>query len=526
MLHYFMKTATYRETMKKPCIIIFCVIILIFSVSFVNAGQKSIRILHVNDFHGFAEPYKPFGSDEMLGGIANLAARINTLRNERPSLLIAAGDMIQGNNWANLSQGESVIEAMNAMGFDAMVVGNHEFDFGPDVLRKRILEANFPVLGANIKGMDAIMPYAIRKIMGIKIAIIGVVTEDTPIFTHPRNVSGLTFFPVKETVDKYVRELRGGADIVILLTHTGHQADRLLAEKNTDIDIIVGGHSHTKISQPVLVNNTLIVQAWEHAKALGVLDLTIENGKITKFDGHLEEIKPGKGGENTSVSEIVKRYNQRANAVLDEKIGVAEVDLDGENVRKKETNLGNFIADIMKEVSNADATIINGGGIRTSIKKGEIKVKHVYSVLPFDNYIVAVRLTGDQIRNALEYGVSSVESGEGRFPQVSGIFFQYRPAEPAGNRIKDIYIAGKLLEAGREYIIATNDFLAAGGDGYKAFGDAIKSSKDFSITGGTMLGDKLVYNNPGKWLRDVVIEHIKNNKKISPLVKGRILEIR
>lgn len=140
--------------MRKTSIVFFFILFFVIFAPFIYADQTEIRILYVNDFHGFAEPYKPFGPDEMLGGIAYLAARMNALRNEKVSLLLSAGDMIQGNNWANLSQGESVIELMNTMRFDAMVVGNHEFDFGQDVLKKRISEAKFPVLGVNVKGLD------------------------------------------------------------------------------------------------------------------------------------------------------------------------------------------------------------------------------------------------------------------------------------------------------------------------------------------------------------------------------------
>lgn len=501
------------------------VIILIFSVSFAQAEQSVIRILYLNDFHGFAEPYKPIGSDRMLGGVAHLSAEANKLRRERPSLFLAAGDMIQGNNWANLTLGESVIELMNLMKFDAMVVGNHEFDFGQDILKKRISEAKFSVLGANVVGLKLLKPYVIKESGGIKIAILGVVTDETAVSTHPRNVAGLKFIPPDAAVKKYMTGLRNKSDIIIVLSHIGYSADRLLAEKVKGIDIIVGGHSHTKLLKPVVIGNTIIVQAWEHAKALGVLDLVIEDGKIIGFDGHLEEIKPDPNNEDRAVMELVERYNRKIDSVLDETIGEAAVGLDGENVRKRETNLGDLVADIMRSASGADAAIINGGGLRASINRGEIKIKDIYTVLPFDNYIVAVKLTGKQIREALEHGVSAVEEAAGRFPQVSGINFTYSRSAKPGSRVKDIVIGDKPLEAGKEYIVATNDFLAAGGDGYKVFGEAVKSSKDFSITGGMMKGEKLAFSDSGRWLRDVIIGYIKEKKVISPEVEGRITEI-
>jgi 2',3'-cyclic-nucleotide 2'-phosphodiesterase (5'-nucleotidase family) len=505
---------------------VFCLFLLLaLTASYAQAEQTVIRILYLNDFHGFAEPYKPFGSDENLGGIAYLSARLNSLRNERDSLLLSAGDMIQGNNWANLSQGEAVIELMNAMKFDAMVLGNHEFDFGQDVLKKRISEAKFPVLGANVEGLDLVKPYIIKEVSGVKIGIIGIVTDDTPVTTHPRNVAGLAFISPEDSVNKYIKELKGRTDIIVVLSHIGYSADRLLAEKTEGVDLIVGGHSHTKLLSPTIINKTIVLQAWEHAKALGVLDLTVADGRIEKYEGHLEEIRPEPGGDDKNITAIVEKYQKKVDAVLNETIGEAEADLDGENVRQKETNLGDLIADIMRKTAHADIALINGGTIRTSIKKGELKVKHIYAVLPFDNYIVAVRLTGKQIREALEHGVSAVEEGAGRFPQVSGLGFTYSISAQVGSRIKDILISGKLMEEDREYIVATNDFLAAGGDGYKAFGDAVKSSRDFSIVGGTMKGDKLTYSDSGRWLRDVVIDYIKEKKKIAPDVDKRITEV-
>lgn len=337
---------------------------------------------------------------------------------------------------------------------------------------------------------------------------------------------GLKFISPIETVEKYIKGLKEKADVIVVLSHIGYPSDRDLAEKVKGIDVIVGGHSHTKIVKPITVGNTLIVQAWEHGKALGVLDLIVKDGKIIGFEGHLEEIRPEKGKGDKATLAIMERYGKRVDAVLNERIGETEVDLDGENVRKRETNLGNFIADIMRRTSGADVTLINGGGIRTSIKKGEMRVRDIYSVLPFDNYIVAIKVAGRQIKEALEHGVSAVEDEEGRFPQVSGLSFKYSPSEERGSRIEEISVTGHPIDFDREYIVATNDFLAVGGDGYKAFGEAIKSSRDFSVIGGMMKGEKVVYSESGKWLRDVVVEYIREKKRIAPLIEGRIIEIR
>jgi 2',3'-cyclic-nucleotide 2'-phosphodiesterase (5'-nucleotidase family) len=485
-------------------------------------GQPAeIRILHLNDFHGFAEPYRPLGSGELLGGVAYLAARAAELRNEKPSLLLAAGDMIQGTDWANLSRGESVVELMNAMSFDGMVVGNHEFDFGQEVLRRRIAQARFPVLGANVEGMEGLQPYMIREINGVGVAVIGVVTEETPVATHPRNVAGLRFSPPAEALAKYLQELRQKVEVVIVLSHIGHAADRSLAEKVKGVDLIVGGHSHTRISKPVRIGNTWIVQAWEHGKALGVIDLTLKDGRVVSAEGRLEEIRPIPGKEAPIIQALVGKYQRIAEAEMNIVLGETQVDLDGENVRSRETNLGNLVADIMRSASKAEVAIMNGGGIRMSIKKGEIRLKDLHSVLPFDNFIVVIKLSGKQIVEALEQGLSGIEEGKGRFPQISGMTLHYSPFAPKGKRVKEVQVAGVPVDPNREYTVATNDFLAAGGDGYKAFGDAIRAPAD----GGIRKGEKAVYNDSGRWLRDEVAEYIREKGKVAPREEGRIREV-
>jgi len=293
--------------MRRWQTVLWSVLLFFLFTTFAYGQQVEIRILHVNDFHGFAEAYKPLGSDELLGGIAYLAAKANELRKEKESLSLSAGDMIQGNNWANLFQGESVIEWMNEMRFDAMVLGNHEFDFGQEVLKKRISEARFPILGANVEGVERLKPYVIKELKGIKVALIGVVTEDVPLSTHPRNVAGLNFISPMKIIEKYIKELKNKVDVMVVLSHIGYPADRMLAEKVEGIDVIVGGHSHTKITKPVKVGNTIIVQAWEHGKALGVVDLTIKDGKVIRSEGRLEEIKPEEGREDRATLALLNK---------------------------------------------------------------------------------------------------------------------------------------------------------------------------------------------------------------------------
>jgi 5'-nucleotidase/UDP-sugar diphosphatase len=469
--------------MKKIYAVSLCVFLFFLYLSFAHGQQAEIRILQLNDFHGFAEPYKPIGSGELLGGISYLAAKANELGKEKPTLLLCAGDMIQGHHWANLFQGGPVIELMNQMGVDAMVLGNHEFDFGQEALQKRISEAAFPVLGANVKGLNGLKPFVIKEVEGVKVGIIGIVTEETPVATHPRNVEGIHFLSPMEIVGKYISDLKNRVDLMVVLSHIGHSNDRRLAENVKGIDLIVGGHSHTKLNKPVTIESTIIVQAWEHGKALGVLDLVLEDRKIVKYEGYLEEIKP-KGQKDQAVSVL------------------------------------------LRQASGADITIINGGGIRASIRKGKVRMKDVYNALPFNNYIVAIKLTGRQVWEALEHGVSKVEDEEGRFPQVSGLTFKYSLSEEKGERVKEISISKKPIDLDKEYVVATHDFLAAGGDGYQAFRKGVESSRDFTNVGGILKGEKVVTSDSGKWLRDIVVEYLKGEKRVAPRVEDRVIEIR
>jgi len=508
--------------MKNFRLALLSLVLLLILAPYGYGGQVDLKILYVNDFHSFAEPYKDSANETPLGGIAYLAGAVDRARGKTPSLLLSAGDMIQGYSWTNLFRGKFAIEVMNAMKFDAMVVGNHEFDFGPKVLKERIAQARFPVLGANVSGFAGLKPYIIKNLQGVRVGIIGVVTPETSVTTHPRNVAGMTFSTPESAVKKYLAKLKGRADIIIVLSHCGFQADRELAAKVPGIDVIVGGHSHSKILQPEVVGQTIIVQAWEHAKALGVLNLRIKDGKVAGFDGALQEISPATGTANGQVQEIVTRYQRRAGTLLQRVIGETEVDLDGKNVRTGETNLGNYVTDVMRQTAGAEAALINGGTIRTSIPQGKITVQDIYAVLPFDNYLVAISLTGAQLKQALEHGVSRLDDSPGSFPQVSGLTFTYSRSAPAGSRIKEVTVGGRPLELQKEYVVATNDFLVAGGDGFTAFGEALKSTGDYTNLGGTLTSSKLAYNDPGVWLRDLVVAAIQARKTIAPKVEGRI----
>ncbi len=511
-------------------LVIYIMLSLLIAVE-CQADPVTIRILHFNDFHGFANPTNNDSGNPPLGGAVALYGEIKKLRRQYPSLLLAAGDMIQGDNWARLSEGKNVIELMNLLAVDAMSLGNHEFDFGQIVLKQRISEASFPVLAANVDGIPNIMQRAYFNRNGVRIAVIGLVTEDTPQSSHPRNMSGLTFKRPLDVARQEISQAKHNNDLVILLTHQGYEHDRAMAEalcggrEASPLPIlIVGGHTHTRLQQPTIIANCSVVQAWEHGKALGIVDLTLDGRQLLDVKGRLIEIKARPHG-NHRVEKLVEHYNRDAAALMAKQAGSSRVELVQRGSRLRETNLGNLVSDIVRKTTGAQIAIVNGGSLRTDIPKGKINVRQIYSALPFNSYLVAVKMDGRQLLAALEHGVSGIENGEGRFPQVSGLRFSFNPAKPVGQRIISAEVGGAPVKVDQEYTVATLDFIAAGGDGYKSFGEAIRSSGDFSEVAGAMKSSRLVYNDPGHFLRDIVLDELIRLKVVSPAVECRITEV-
>lgn len=505
----------------------FWVMVLLLGLAVAAAGAEpaTLRILYLNDFHGYADSFQPPGWDHPVGGASYLAGVVNQLRREKPTLLLAAGDMISGNIWANFTKGRSVIKLLNAMRVSAMVVGNHEFDYGPQVLKHRVAEAKFPVLGANVTGLPGLKPYVVKTLAGVKVAIIGVVTEDTPVLTYPQNVRGLKFRPAAETVPKYIAEVKRKADLIVVLSHLGYYADWELAARVKGIGVIIGGHSHTKLTEPVPVNGTLIVQAWEYGKVLGVLDLTLDRGKITAATGWLVEINPGKDRDlrDRTIEALVTKYDRRLDALQNKKIGYTRRDLVAENLRKQETNLGDLVADIMREATGAEVAVINSGAIRMGISRGVIRYKDLYAALPFDNYLVTLTLTGRQLREVLEHGLTRIPEGAGSFLQVAGLHLTYEPSAPPGQRLREVKIGPRPLDPEEKYTVATIDFLVAGGDGFKTFPEVVAAAVDGAGARSKKGGRAGLVKK--RWLREVVAAYLQCKGTIDPKTDGRIKEV-
>ncbi|MCM3630361.1 5'-nucleotidase C-terminal domain-containing protein [Paenibacillus glycanilyticus] len=444
----------------------------------VPASAKHITLLHTNDTHARAVEGT---SGEM--GYAKLAGIIDSYRKANPNtLLLDAGDAVHGTTFATLVSGESVVQVMNKMGYDAFTPGNHEFNYGYERLLELESMMKFPVLSANVKvakdNSSLFKPYIIKEVDGVKVGIFGLTTPETAYKTHPKNVEGLNFADPTKEAQAIVDELEDKTDVIVALGHIGQDASSVdtslkIVKAVDGIDVFIDGHSHTVLEHGLKADhNTLIASAGEYTKYLGVVDLWVDGGKVVKKEAKLESkdttaiIAP-----NAEIADFVASIQKSQEAILAEEVGTASVKLDGERdqVRTSETNLGNLVADAIRDAAGADAAITNGGGIRSSIDAGTITKGEIITVLPFGNQIVSLKVKGADIKAALETGVSDYPNSKGGFPQVSGITFKIDTAKPKGQRVHSVTVGGKALNEKADYLLATNDFMAAGGDEYTMF---------------------------------------------------------
>jgi 2',3'-cyclic-nucleotide 2'-phosphodiesterase (5'-nucleotidase family) len=482
------------------------------SSALARQAEVNLTILHVNDTHGHIIPYldKSVDSGHPVGGAEYLAKMVERERaaNLGGTILLSAGDMFQGTPVSNLFHGKPVIEIMNYLKYDAMALGNHEFDWGQDVLHTIISSASFPVISANIfkRGrtpIRGVKPYVILNKKGVRIAVIGITTPDTYYTTRPGNLTGLTFASPERVLPAIIRRVRAqGASIVIALTHYGLDADRELAREVSGIDVIVGGHSHTAVRDPVIESGTVIVQAGSNGIYLGVLKITFDpkKKKILSFTrkDELRLVSPASGaGLDPNVARIVDNYDAKIKTEFSKVVGTAAADLTRHSTG--ESDLGDVVTDAMRDATGAQIAFQNGGGIRADIPKGLITVEEIFTALPFDDDLVSMDLTGEQIRELLEKSVLSEN-----ILQVSGIRIEYDLTKPAGAKAASVEVDGKPMETQATYRVVTNDFLAAGGNQFNIF----KKGRNVSM---------------GQSQRDAVADYIRKNSPINVQSKNRIV---
>jgi 2',3'-cyclic-nucleotide 2'-phosphodiesterase (5'-nucleotidase family) len=492
----------------------------------VEEGPFTMSLLHTNDTHAYVEQFP------------KLITAVNELRSQKEnSLLLNAGDVFSGTLYFRQYSGLADLYFMNQLGFDAMTLGNHEFDKDSATLANFIKQAEFPIVSSNVnmaKDPDLgpifntsvggtneqgeIYPAIIKEVDGEEVGIFGLTTEDTAFLANPGD--SIVFENAVEKANETIDRLEAqGVDKIIALSHLGYQPDLDLAEKVDGIDVIVGGHSHTKLDAPVVVEKaepTLIVQANEYLKYLGVLDVTFdENGVIANYTGELKDLS--KFTEDAAAKVKVEEFKAPLTELQKQVVGSTSVALNGvrEDVRSKETNLGNLITDGMAAKANefipTYIAMQNGGGIRASIDQGDITLGEVLTVLPFGNNLVTLDLTGEEILAALEHSVSA--PGAGGFMQVSGLKFKYDPAKPIGERVWHVQALTaegyEELQLDKMYRVATNAFTADGGDGYSMF----KTAKDEGRIAELYIVDFEVFTS-----------YLEKVNPVSPVVEGRIVQ--
>ncbi len=502
------------------------------------SADYSLTILHTNDFHARFEPISKYDSGcgaednaegKCFGGSARLVTAVAEARaKSNNSILVDGGDQFQGTLFYTYYKGTLAAEMMNKLGYDGMTVGNHEFDDGPEVLAGFMDAVNFPVLmsNADVSGEPALAGKLMKSTViergGEKIGMIGLTPQDTPDLASPGK--NITFTDPSDAVQGEVDKLTAeGVNKIIVLSHSGFVVDKMVAANTTGVDVIVGGHSNTLLSNtqeravdvyPVMVGDTAIVQAYAYGKFLGELNVTFDDdGKIKEAAGE-PIIIDGQVAEDAAtvarITEAAAPLQEIRNKVVASSAGAIEGDR--AVCRVEECSMGNLVADAMLarvKDQGIQISIANSGGIRASIDAGDVTMGEVLGVLPFQNTLSTFEVSGQTIIDALENGVSQVEEVKGRFPQVAGLKFTWDPSvAPNEGRIQEVMVemgdGFTPIDPGKTYGVVSNNFIRNGGDGYKMFTSAA-NAYDF-----------------GPDVADVLAEYMAASGPVEPKLHGRI----
>lgn len=518
---------------SRKSLILVCLLVFALTISFVVAQDEEtyeLTIMHTNDTHSWHEP-----NDDGDGGAARQATVVQQIRDEvENSLLLDGGDRFTGTLFHVQWRGEDSAQIMNAIGYDAMTLGNHEFDEGDEVLAGFVQSLDFPVVTANVDFSESpslaglIDPYVVLDVGGEQIGVIGLVTPESDILSSPGDELVFEHDLIAVTQAMVDELTEQGVNKIVLATHIGYAADLLVAQGVSGVDVVVGGHTNTFLSNsyagaigeyPTVVESAsgepvLVVQASTQTLYLGRLDTEFNaDGVLTDWDGDVillsRYIEP-----DLDVSVIVAGLAAPIEELRNTPVGESGVFLVGDrNVcRVSECNMGNLITDAIRENTGVDIAVMNAGGIRADIDEGAVTLGEVLTVLPFGNLISTFELTGTDVWAMLENSVSQVEDVAGRFLQVSGLRYSFDATQEAGSRIvsADVWQDGEwvALDLEATYRLAANDFIRNGGDGFAMFAENAINAYD-----------------QGSPLDTVVADYIVANSPVAPEVEGRITDI-
>lgn len=514
-----------------------------------KSGGFKLQILHINDMHSRVEEISgsdatcsPSASAEgsCFGGAARLATAIRGRRAEldaagTPVLTLDAGVQSQGTLFYTTYNGRAEIEMMNLIGFDAMTLGNHEFNNGPDMLAEMLAGADFPIVAGNVQVpaghalAEIVQPHLIVERGGERIGILGITTPDTVFLSSPGPV---TFGDEIAHLNEAVARLQGeGVNKIILLSHMGFPRDQVIAASVDGLSVIVGGHSHTLLSNTdenaageyaTMVASPSgravpIVQSYAYSRYLGDLELEFDDsGAVVSASGDSILLN----ASFVQAEDILERVAALAGPIETLKNTpvtdlAAPIDGTRDNCRARECEMGNTVTDAMlARIGDPSITIAlgNGGGLRASLEAGTITLGDVLTVLPFQNKLYTLQLPGSAIVAALEHGVNGVEEGAGRFPQVAGLRFRLDVSvAPNTGRVSEVEVHGAdgwaPIDMDAMYGVVTNDFMAKGGDGYAMLSSEGVDGYDTAID-----------------LADALAEHLTENAPFAPVLDGRIMQ--
>jgi len=494
------------------CLLTF--LLILGSISFILAAEKEITIISINDFHG------SLASEGKNVGAAKLVDAIKTEKNNNPegTIIVSAGDSYQGSAMSNLLYGEPVSAMFKEMGLELSAVGNHEFDWGVDKITKWAEEGELTFICTNIydkrtnEPVDWAEPFVIIERKGVKVGFIGLATPETAYKTLKANVENYEFRDPVEIITEWVPKVKEeGADIIVALTHLGSFQDKegnisgeAAALCNVDgVDAVISAHTHQSVSG--LVNDRPIIQAYKNGRTFGKITFIFdENNKLIGAEPSLDHLykRADTLKDDANMLAIYKEYEEKLEPVLGRVLGKTTVDLEHDRYAGPSL-LGEWTCEIMKDKVGVQIAMTNGGGLRTSIPAGEVTAGKLYEVMPFDNTLYTMKLSGADIKANIEHGIMNDDIG---WIQIAGVKVTYDPKAEAGNRIVSMVLEdGTPVEMDKYYTVVTNDFMATGGDNYN-FDNAI---------------DKVDTFIP---VRDAMMEAVEKAGIISPVKKNWLSE--
>jgi 2',3'-cyclic-nucleotide 2'-phosphodiesterase (5'-nucleotidase family) len=482
--------------------------------------QPNVVFLHWNDFHGQFRPQRaiwklrpglPADKAPLVGGAAALAGYVQQQRAAANAagqqvVVTDAGDWYQGTLEGNESKGLLTVEFLSRLRPDAVVLGNHEYDFGADNVRRLCKAATFPVLGANVTtGRERtpaafVQPFAVVPVHGLRLVVLGLITRDTKaVSTGPFGDDDFT--DEAAAVRRVLPDAKKAGDVVVLLTHCGVEVDRELARAFPEIPLILGGHSHTGLTEPLREGNTWIVQT--HGKGSEVSRVEAIADAATKtlrpLRGELVELDVATTPSDAATTAWFTEATRELAAHWDTPIGTLEAPAYEER-GPRSTPAGNLVADLFRAEAKADVGLTNKGGLRTRLTAGKLTRRTLYELLPFENTLVSLTLTGADLRAVLQGALAP----DRRPLEIGGASYTW--TERDGARVLlDVTVGGALLEPTKTYRVATSSFLARGGDGLSAFAR------------GTELTDH------GVLLRDVLIAAAERERPLRAPADERIV---